>query len=156
MITFRAPFVTYSQRTGLFGVARCVIGVGLLTRPTGFVRLAGVDRVTAERTAWITQLAAARDIALGAGLLATLLRRDSGPVRGWLWAGMFVDMADAAVLLAAGIRRDVAPLPVAVAVVAAAGSVVQAGALVARPAAGTGAEGAAPILATSPGNESAA
>ncbi len=156
MIMIKPSFVTYGQRVGLLGVARCAIGVGLLTHPAGFVRLAGVDRVTAERTAWITQLAAARDIVLGAGLLATLLRRDGRPVQSWLWAGMLVDMADAAVLLAAGMRRDVAELPVAVAVVAAAGSVLQAGALAARPAVGTRAEGAAPTPAASSGNESGA
>nr|WP_139342287.1 hypothetical protein [Protofrankia sp. BMG5.30] len=109
----------------------------MLTRPARFARLVGVDRVTAERTAWLTQLAAARDIAVGAGLLATLLRRDGSPARGWLRAGALIDTADAAVLLSAGIRRDIAWAPAVAAALTAAGGAVQAGLLTTRPPANT-------------------
>ncbi|WP_250291309.1 DUF4267 domain-containing protein [Frankia sp. CiP1_Cm_nod1] len=128
--------LTYSQQAALLGTARCALGVGLLTRPARFARLAGVDRVTAERTAWITRLAAARDIAVGAGLLTSLLRRDGPPTRGWLRAGALIDTADAAVLLNAGARRDIAWAPAVAAALTAATSAVQAGLLTTRPPAG--------------------
>ncbi len=118
---------THSPRVALLGVTRCAIGVGLLTRPAGFARIAGIDRVTAERTAWITRVAAVRDLALGAGLLTASTRGEPEQIRTWLWAGMLVDAADAALLVAAGARHQVAPLSAAVAVAAAACGLAGAG-----------------------------
>nr|WP_250280125.1 hypothetical protein [Frankia sp. Cppng1_Ct_nod] len=100
-----------------------------MTRPAGFARIAGIDRVTAERTAWIARVAAIRDIALGVGLLTAVVRDE--PARGWLWAGMLVDTTDAAVLACAGARRDIAPLPAAAAVVVATCGLAAAGPAVA-------------------------
>ncbi|WP_239310522.1 MULTISPECIES: DUF4267 domain-containing protein [unclassified Frankia] len=107
---------THSLRVGLIGVTRCAIGVGLLTHPAGFARITGIDRVTAGRTAWITRVAAVRELALSAGLLTAFTRREANQVRGWLWVGMLVDAADAAILITSGARREIAPLPAAVAV----------------------------------------
>ncbi|WP_322761726.1 DUF4267 domain-containing protein [Frankia sp. Cr2] len=118
---------THSLRVALLGVTRCAIGVGLLTHPAGFARIAGIDRVTAERTTWITQVAAVRDLALGAGLLTAFTRGEPEQIQTWLWAGMLVDAADAALLVVAGARREVAPLPAAVVVAAAACGLAGAG-----------------------------
>ncbi|MBL7490882.1 hypothetical protein I6A60_24130 [Frankia sp. AgB1.9] len=92
---------------GLFALARCGLGIAALTRPVTALRATGVDRVTAERTAWTARLLGGRDLALGAGLLHALSRRQ--PTDSWVWAGLIADAVDATVLATATARRDLSP-----------------------------------------------
>jgi peptide-methionine (R)-S-oxide reductase len=72
----------------------------------------GVDRVSAERTAWLVRMAAARDVGLAAGLIVAMRNRD-GSERGWLVAGALADAVDAAALARAATARQVAVVPAA-------------------------------------------
>jgi hypothetical protein len=92
---------------GLLATARTALGAAALARPATALRLTGVDRVTAERTAWTARLLGGRDLALGVGLLYALARRE--PSRGWVIAGMIADAVDTAVLATAAARRDLSP-----------------------------------------------
>jgi hypothetical protein len=93
---------------GLVAAIRCAIGVGALVRPAAAVRSSGVDRVTADRVAWLGQLVGGRDLALGVGLLRALARRED--TRGWVRAGMFADAVDAVALATAAARGTISPL----------------------------------------------
>jgi hypothetical protein len=106
---------------GLIALSRCGVGTFALTRPAPMLRLLGYDSTTASRLAWLARLAGIRDLALGAGLIAALARGDDG--RDWLWAGALADAGDAGVFATAGARRELAPLPAAASVLAAAGGV---------------------------------
>lgn len=89
------------------GLARCTVGALATLRAVDTVRIAGIDRVTAEKTAWLARLAGLRDLALGAGLLHALATgRDTD---GWLWAGMIADAGDVAVFGAATRRGHLPP-----------------------------------------------
>jgi len=92
---------------GLLAAARCGLGVTALTRPVAALRATGVDRVTAERTAWTARLLGGRDLALGAGLLHALAHRQ--PTDGWVWAGLIADTVDTAVLATATAQRKLSP-----------------------------------------------
>nr|WP_045878792.1 hypothetical protein [Pseudofrankia sp. DC12] len=92
---------------GLFALARCGLGVAALAHPVTALRATGVDRVTAERTAWTARLLGGRDLALGAGLLHAVGRRQ--PTSSWVWAGLIADAIDATVLATATARRDLSP-----------------------------------------------
>ncbi|KPM51651.1 hypothetical protein ACG83_32925 [Frankia sp. R43] len=80
----------------LNSLARSAVGLTALTRPVPIIRLAGVDRVTAEKIAWIARLAGIRDLALGLGLLHA--HTTGGKTQPWLVAGLLSDTADTAVL----------------------------------------------------------
>jgi hypothetical protein len=92
---------------GLFAAARCGLGVAALARPAPALRATGIDRVTAERTAWTARLVGGRDLALGAGLLHALAHRQ--PTDGWVWAGLIADTIDTAVLTTATAQRKLSP-----------------------------------------------
>lgn len=109
---------------GLFALARCGLGVTALARPVTALRATGVDRVTAERTAWTARLLGGRDLALGAGLLHALARRQ--PTTGWVWAGLIADAVDATVLSTAAARRDLSPAAGTIAALLGAGAVAAA------------------------------
>ena len=101
----------------LIGAGRTGIGLAFAINPTQSMRFLGVDTATARRLAWLAQMTAARDIALGLGTLtSTITGRGSAA---WLLAGAACDAADAAAISAACYRKDVTPI-VAAAVVAAA------------------------------------
>jgi peptide-methionine (R)-S-oxide reductase len=102
------------RRAALYLLAAGRFGAGAagLVRPADLPRLLGVDRVSAERTAWIVRMAAARDLALAAGLIVALRNRD-GSERGWLVAGALADAVDAAALGRAAAARQVAAVPAA-------------------------------------------
>jgi hypothetical protein len=110
---------------------RCAVGAVMLARPTTLPRLLGVDRVSAERTAWATQMLGAREVALGGGAWLALRRGDARAARLWLVAGLVADALDA---LAVGraVGRGTVPIPAGVVAVSVATSAVgiQADALV--------------------------
>lgn len=84
------------------GLARAGLGASLLAAPVPVIRLVGIDTATARRMAWVTRLAAARDLALGLGTVAAV--RDAGAGRDaarWLAIGAAADLADTAILTAA-------------------------------------------------------
>ena len=85
--------------TVLLGVGRVAIGTAFLAFPVASVRLLGVDSASAGRMVWLAQMAAARDAALGLGVLGTAVtRRGRVPA---LLATALVDATDAAVIAAA-------------------------------------------------------
>jgi hypothetical protein len=81
------------------GAMRLAVGGTFFSAPVTSLRLMGVDTATARRVTWLARMTAARDTAVGAGMLATVSRGRSGS--GWLLAGAFCDAVDAAVLAAA-------------------------------------------------------
>lgn len=91
------------------GVGRLLLGGGFLLAPVTATRVLGVDTATAKRVAFLAQMMAARDVAIGAGTAAS-----SGAGRnpaGWLLAGAAADAADAVVIagaLRSGRARGVA------------------------------------------------
>ncbi|WP_241842222.1 hypothetical protein [Pseudofrankia sp. BMG5.36] len=119
---------------GLLALGRCAIGAAALTRPVTALRATGVDRVTAENTAWAARLLGGRDLALGTGLLHALARRH--PTDGWVWAGILTDAVDATVLSTAAARRQISPAAGALAALLGAGAVAWAAPALTRPAAG--------------------
>src|SRR5215213_6454287 len=102
--------------------SRLALGVVVLARPEGLVRLMRVDAATARRVSWLSRMLGARDVALGAGTLLALLR--GGQHRPWLVASAFADAVDAVAVGAAAGRRQVAVPPAVLTVGVAAGSVV--------------------------------
>ena len=83
------------------GLGRVLLGGGFLAAPVASTRFLGADSASAKRMAFLARMTAARDIALGAGTLATARER-SGAL--WVAAGAAADAADA-VAIAAGLRR---------------------------------------------------
>jgi len=74
--------------------SRIALGVAVLARPEMLVRAMRVDAATARRTAWLSRMLGARDLALGLGTLLVLTR--GGEHRPWLMASGFADAVDAA------------------------------------------------------------
>jgi peptide-methionine (R)-S-oxide reductase len=93
-----------------------------LARPVDAIRLAGVDRVTAQRTAWVARLAGARDLAIGAGLLDAMRRGQ--PTGGWQAAGVLSDAMDAVIIGSATVRGQLSVLPGAATTACAIGGVL--------------------------------
>ncbi|MGF7234495.1 MAG: hypothetical protein ACQSGP_06005 [Frankia sp.] len=99
---------------GLMGALRCTIGAVGIARPALLGRFSGLDRVTAERTDWLTRMAAIRDLSLGAGQLVTAVRRPVGAskladARLWVMVGALADAGDTAALGTATATGRVAP-----------------------------------------------
>lgn len=92
----------------------------MLTRPTLLAKGLGMDTSTAERTAWLARMFAARDLALGAGALAGS--------RGCQVAGCASDLSDFVALAIAVKAKQVKPLPGLLAAVTAIGAVALGGA----------------------------
>lgn len=85
--------------TVLLGVGRVALGSAFLAFPVGAVRMLGVDSASAARMVWLTRMAAARDAALGVGVVgAAAARRGRVPA---LVVTALVDATDAAVVAAA-------------------------------------------------------
>ncbi|MEX5633751.1 hypothetical protein [Parafrankia sp. FMc2] len=91
----------------LNGIARSAVGLTAITRPVPIIRLAGVDRVTAEKIAWLARIAGIRDLALGVGLLHA--HATHRPTQAWLVAGMCADTADTAAFAHAVAHRHLPP-----------------------------------------------
>ena len=128
------PATVRPWRLAVVGVLRCAVGVAALARPVDAVRFAGVDRVTAQRTAWVARLAGARDLAIGAGLLDAMRRGQ--PTGGWLAAGALSDAMDAMIIGSATARGQLTALPGAAMTASAVGGILA----VAPVAAGRGRE----------------
>ena len=85
----------HSPTIGL-GACRLAVGGAFLAFPTASVRLLGVDSASAARMSWLARMAAARDLALGAGVIgAAVTQRGRVPA---LLATALVDAADAALI----------------------------------------------------------
>ena len=98
----------------------------MLVRPASLARSLGVDRGSAERSAFVARFFGGRDLVLGVSTLLAVARgRD---VAAWAWASVASDVADAVVAAGAARGGQVAPirgyLLAAVAVAGAAGGVV--------------------------------
>ena len=96
------------EQIRLLGLLRVALGVGGLLAPRLFVRSWIGREAKPYPTNMITRGLAARDIALGVGILASL--ESGAPVRGWLEGAALADSADALGTLTSwrdlpGIRR---------------------------------------------------
>jgi hypothetical protein len=87
------------------GLARAGLGVSLLTAPVPLIRMVGVDTATARRMAWVTRLAAARDLALGVGTVAAVRGIAAGEeahdAARWVAIAAAADVADTVIITAA-------------------------------------------------------
>lgn len=88
-----APTALASVRTG--------VGTVMLLAPQLLPQVLGVDAAARARTSWLVQMLGARELAMGAGLLAA---DRSGGARAWALAGSACDVLDALALQAA-VRR---------------------------------------------------
>jgi len=80
----------------VLGASRLAVGGAFLAFPVASVRLLGVDSASAARMSWLARMAAARDLALGVGVLgAAVTHRGRVPA---LLATALVDAADAALV----------------------------------------------------------
>jgi hypothetical protein len=91
--------------TALLGAGRIALGGAFLAFPVTSVRTLGVDTASAGRMAWLARMAAARDIALGLGVLGTVATRRGRAAA--LAVTALVDAVDAAVIAAAASERRV-------------------------------------------------
>ncbi|HYN35511.1 MAG TPA: hypothetical protein VEV82_00900 [Actinomycetota bacterium] len=92
----------------MLGLTRLAVGVVGFLAPTKMVRMWIGEEAKPYPTNMILRGFAARDAAIGIGLLAAL--ENDGPVRGWLEASAMSDLGDAVGTLAAwkdlpGLRR---------------------------------------------------
>ena len=94
----------------LVAAGRVALGVGMIARPDLMPRLLGVDSGTAGRMGWLGRMFGAREVALGAGLLAA--ERAGSSTDEWLLAGALSDGIDA-VAFAEAARRGLVRAPLA-------------------------------------------
>lgn len=96
----------------MIGALRSTVGVVGIAWPESLGRFSGLDTVTARRTAWLTRMAAARDLALGVGQVVAVVRRPSDPaaIRLWAFAGALADAGDVAALSRAVVGGQIAPV----------------------------------------------
>jgi hypothetical protein len=87
----------------VIGALRAGLGVAMITRPSLVPRLLGADEKTAERVAWLAQMAGIREIVLGVGAVTASGRG----ARRWFVAGAACDALDAYALATAVRRRHV-------------------------------------------------
>ena len=80
------------------GVARTLVGVGLLLAPRTPVRIAGGDELT-PTAVLLMRTIGIRDLALGSGLLRAARRGDDVSVREWTRTGLVSDGLDVVVSL---------------------------------------------------------
>jgi hypothetical protein len=106
-------------------IGRTAAGVSMITRPRMLATSLGVDSAAAARTAWVTQMLGAREVALGVGTLVARRGGDRRAARLWLYAGLLSDAVDALAVGAAVARRQLSPVSGG-AVVAVAGGAVYA------------------------------
>ena len=89
----------------LLGLGRVALGATFLAFPVGSVRLLGIDSASAARMVWLTRMAAARDAALGVGVLgAAATHRGRVPA---LMVTAAVDAVDATVIAVAAREQRV-------------------------------------------------
>lgn len=87
-----------SPRTSaaLLGAGRTGLAALLLAEPVAGVRMLGMDSASAKRVAHLGRMLAARDAAIGAGMLSGAARGRG--CRQWLLAGAVADTGDAVAL----------------------------------------------------------
>ncbi len=90
--------------TGL-GCTRAVIGITMAARPALLSRFLGVDSTTATRVGWATRMIGVREVAIGAGTLAAVVR--GSDLLPWFMAQLVADGGDTVVVAAAVKRRQV-------------------------------------------------
>lgn len=100
-----APSQHHLRLTALLGAGRVALGGAFLAFPEASVRTLGVDSASAGRMAWLARMAAARDIALGLGVLGTVTTRRGRAAA--LASTALVDAVDAAVIAVAAHQRRV-------------------------------------------------
>lgn len=83
----------------VLGAMRTTVGLALVVTPSTLGRLLGVDRTTARRLAYLSQMIGVRELALGLGTLDAL-RRDQD-TRPWVLGQALSDAGDAAALAVA-------------------------------------------------------
>jgi hypothetical protein len=97
---------------------RLAVGLGAWLAPRASGRLFGLDPDRNPQGPYVGRLFGVRDVALGAGAIAT-----EGEERArWLRAGVACDVADTAAGLAAGARGHLGPVAAAVVTAAAVGA----------------------------------
>lgn len=95
------------KRVGVgLGLGRVALGIVFWKAPVVSVRVAGLDALSAPSADWLARMTAGRDVAIGAGTAAAVLRSDSTPVErsAWYLAGAVADLGDA-VSIRRGIRE---------------------------------------------------
>lgn len=117
----------------LLAGGRVAIGLALFVAPRQAARRWVGDEVDETGTRMALRGLGARDVALGAGLLASL--EDGASTDRWLEAGAVADLADAAAVVLA---RDERPTEVVLATLAVAGGAAAAGLWLRRRLPGTG------------------
>jgi hypothetical protein len=112
----------------VLATGRSGIGAAVLISPSILARGMGLDRDTADRTAWLARMFAVRDLALGIGVLAAVRRNSGGlsprrgsgaELRSLVLLGVLSDAGDALAMLAALRTRGTRALPTAAALVTA-------------------------------------
>ena len=84
---------------------RTGIGAVMLLAPQLLSQVLGVDAASRARTSWLVQMVGAREVAMGAGLLAA---DRSGTARAWALAGAASDLADGLVVGAVSVDDPMA------------------------------------------------
>jgi hypothetical protein len=113
------------------------VGGAFLAAPVLSMRILGLDTETAKRVTLLARMAAARDVVIGVGTLASRGRSQAG----WLLAGAAADTADAVLIATALRQRRAAGLPAAGIALGAVAAAVLAGWAAAGVGAGPGRSG---------------
>ena len=92
--------------TRALGLSRLAVGAAFLAAPVPSVRLLGVDSGTARRMTFLARMAAARDLALGAGSVAA-----GRGAASWVLAAALADAVDAAAIATAIRQRQAGGVP---------------------------------------------
>jgi hypothetical protein len=126
--------VTDTTLTVALATGRCGVGAAVFLKPNLLTRGMGVDRATADRSAWVARMFAVRDFAVGAGVLWAvrsgsglldrgLLSRGPGrELRAMLLLGVLSDVGDAIAVSTALRQRSVSALPAAATLATAVGA----------------------------------
>jgi hypothetical protein len=136
--------VTDTTLTVALATGRCGVGAAVFLRPNLLTRGMGVDRATADRSAWVARMFAVRDFAVGAGVLwavrqgsgllegGLLNRGPSRELRAMLLLGVLCDVGDAIAVSTALRQRSVSALPAAATLATAVGAAATGAVLAAR------------------------
>jgi hypothetical protein len=81
------------------GIGRIGLGGAFMASPEFSTRVLGLDAVTARRVSWLARMLAVRDIALGAGTIASSVTGRDASL--WLLGGAVSDAVDAAAITGA-------------------------------------------------------
>jgi hypothetical protein len=137
--------VTDTTLTVALATGRCGVGAAVFLRPNLLTRGMGVDRETADRSAWVARMFAVRDLAVGVGVLwavrqgsgllsggGLLGRGTSRELRAMLLLGVLCDAGDAIAVGSALRGGTVSALPAAATLATAVGAAATGAVLAAR------------------------